>query len=68
MNTSLGKVYTGGDSIACFFAVITGLFNLSMLANQFKAVVEGKVAGKFVFEVIDRVPTILINEEGSELH
>jgi hypothetical protein len=31
-------------------------------------VVEGKVAGKFVFEVIDPVPTILINEEGSELH
>jgi len=51
-------VYSGGDSIACFFAVITGLFNLSMLSNQFKAVVEGRVAGKFVFEVIDRVPTI----------
>lgn len=39
-----------------------------MLSNQFKAVVEGRVAGKFVFEVIDRVPTIQINEEGSELH
>jgi len=51
-------VYTGGDTLGCFFGVIIGLFSLSSCSNHFKALIEGKVAAKFAFEVIERTPKI----------
>lgn len=44
--------------MACFFGIIIGMFALSATSNHFKAVVEGRVAAKFAFEVIDRKPEI----------
>jgi ABC-type multidrug transport system fused ATPase/permease subunit len=38
--------------------VIIGLFSLSACSNHFKAVVEGRVAAKLAFEVIDRESAI----------
>jgi ATP-binding cassette subfamily B (MDR/TAP) protein 1 len=55
-NTQHERPYTGGDTLACFFGVIIGLFSLSTTSNHFKAVVEGRVAAKLAFEVIDRDP------------
>ena len=67
-NDVFDRQYMGGDSIAIFFAVITGLFQLTLLSNQYKGIVEGRVAAKFVFEVIDRVPSILIEDPSAEKH
>jgi len=57
-NSSMNKPYSAGDTIGCFFAVIIGLFTFAMLSTQTKCIVEAKVAAKFTFEVIDRIPSI----------
>jgi hypothetical protein len=57
-NSTQGKFYSAGDTIGCFFAVLIGLFTLAMLSAQTKCIVEAKVAAKFAFEVIDRKPSI----------
>lgn len=38
-NHGTGRVYKGGDSIGVFFAVLIGLFSISMIVNQYKAIV-----------------------------
>ncbi len=53
-NSALKKNYSAGDTIGCFFAVIIGLFNIAMTSGQMKSIIEGRVAAKFAFEVIDR--------------
>jgi len=53
-NSLTDEAYTSGDIITCFFGVIFGMFSLGMAAPNMKAVTEGKVAGKMVFDVIDR--------------
>jgi len=60
-NQQHNRPYTGGDTLSCFFGVIIGLFSLSACSNHFKAVVEGRVAAKLAFEVIDREPSIAPN-------
>lgn len=67
-NDVFDRQYMGGDTIAIFFAVITGLFQVTLLSNQFKGIVEGRVAAKFVFEVIDRVPAIPTEDPSAEKH
>lgn len=37
-NNGRDRPYSGGDSIGVFFAVLIGLFSLSMVSNQFKAI------------------------------
>lgn len=68
MNSAQGRPYSGGDAIGCFFAMIIGLFSLALCSNQMKAVVEGQVAAKFAFEVIDRIPPITIDDPHAEKH
>ena len=57
-NDTWDRPYTGGDTLWCFFAILIGLASLGATSNHFKAITEGRVAGKLAFEVIDRVPTI----------
>jgi ATP-binding cassette, subfamily B (MDR/TAP), member 1 len=57
-NTFQNRVYTAGDALPCFFGVLIGLFSLAGLSPSIKAVNEGKVAGKFISDVIERMPTI----------
>lgn len=51
-------VYSGGDIMSCFLGVIYGIFSLGMAAPNFKAIAEGKIAGKMAFDIIERVPVI----------
>ena len=46
--------------------MIIGLFALAGISPFTKAVADGKVAGKFVFEVIDRKPMINTDNEASK--
>lgn len=67
-NSALKKDYTAGDTIGCFFAVIIGLFNLALCSGQMKCIIEGRVAAKFAFEVIDREPAIVLDDPNAEKH
>ena len=67
-NSAQNRPYTGGDILSCFFGVIIGLFSLSSCSNHYKAIIEGKVAAKLAFDVIDRQPTIQQEAPLSEKH
>lgn len=42
--------------MSCFFGIIFGIFSLGAASPNIKAVVEGRVAGKLAYEIIDRKP------------
>ena len=58
INHILNRPYMGGDILAVFWGILFGFFALSMVPQHTKSVAEGKVAGKFTYDVIDRVPVI----------
>lgn len=64
-NTNKGRNYTSGDVISTFFGVIIGIFSIGTSAPNIKVVTEGKIAAYNALEVINRVPTILIDEVAS---
>lgn len=65
-NQVMDRPYTAGDVMSCFFGVIFGMFSLGMAGPNFKALAEGQAAGKMAFDVIDRVPSILTNDENAK--
>jgi ATP-binding cassette, subfamily B (MDR/TAP), member 1 len=62
-NDILGRPYQGGDILAVFWGILFGFFALSAISPHVNAVNEGKVAGKFTFDVIERQP--LINQDSN---
>lgn len=60
-NHILGRNYEGGDILAVFWGILFGFFALSGITPHAKNVSEGKVAGKFTYDVIERNP--LINQD-----
>jgi ATP-binding cassette subfamily B (MDR/TAP) protein 1 len=64
-NAISGTSYTSGDIMSCFLGVVYGIFSLGMATPNFKAIAEGKIAGRMAFEVIDRVPKILLDDKDS---
>ena len=63
-----GAVYTAGDIMTCFFGIFMGLFHLAMAAQNYKIIIEGKVAAKCAFDIIDRVPDILLEDKNAKDH
>lgn len=61
-NSNSGKLYTSGDILACFLGIVYGVFSLGLAAPNFKALTEGKVAGKMAYDIIERTPKILLDE------
>jgi ATP-binding cassette subfamily B (MDR/TAP) protein 1 len=55
--------YSAGDVMSCFFGVIFGVMSIGMATANIKAVAEGKVAGKMAYEIIERIPKILIDDD-----
>jgi hypothetical protein len=49
-----GKLYTTGDVITVFFAVLVGCFNLSQLSPALKKIGEGRQSAARIFAVLDR--------------
>ena len=66
INTQSGIAYTSGDILSCFFGVVFGVTALGMVTPNIKAVTEGRVAGKIAYDIIDRPPRILLDEEGAK--
>lgn len=62
-----GRRYTGGDVLACLFAVIMGGFSLGGAAPNFKTVAEGRVAGKMAYDIIERKPRILLDDKSKKI-
>lgn len=61
-NTNSGVIYSSGDILACFLGIVYGVFSLGIAAPNFKAIAEGRVAGKKAFDVIERTPTIPLDD------
>jgi len=61
-NHTTGEIYTAGDILIVFFGVLFGMFCIGMAAPNIKSISEGLVAGKMVYDIIDRVPSILIDD------
>ena len=53
-NHAEDRPYTAGDSMACFFGVLIGLFALGGSGPGIQGVANAKGAGKSAFDVIDR--------------
>lgn len=62
-NTNNGETYSSGDILSCFLGIIYGVFSLGIAAPNFKAIAEGRVAGKLAFDVIERVPKIPLDDK-----
>ena len=61
-NINSKKTYTSGDVMACFLGLVYGIFSLGLAAPNFKALTEGRVAGKMAFDIIERVPKINLDD------
>lgn len=61
-NSNFHRDYSSGDILSCFFGVVFGVFSLGSATPNIKAITEGRVAGKVAYEVIDRVPRILLDD------
>lgn len=53
-----GKLYTSGAIVAIMFSVIFGAFYLGGAGPHIKSITEGKIAGKFAYDVIDAIPNV----------
>jgi len=49
-----------------FFGIVFGAFALGMGAPLAKAIKEGQAAAKSGFDVIDRVPSILVDDKDAK--
>lgn len=63
INTNSGDIYSSGDIMACFLGLVYGVFSLGLATPNFKALTEGRVAGKMAYDVIERVATIPLDDE-----
>jgi len=50
--------YTGGQIIAVMFSVVFGCFQLGAAGPHLRAVSEGKIAGRLIYDVIDHKASI----------
>ncbi len=64
-NWNMDRIYTSGDILACFLGIVYGVFSLGLAAPNFKSLAEGRVAGKAAYDIIDRLPEILLDENES---
>jgi len=53
-----GKLYSPGDVITVFFAVMVSCFYLAQLSPALKKIGEGKQAAARIFKIVDREPLI----------
>jgi hypothetical protein len=51
--------------MSCFLGVIIGLVNLGLTTPNFKAISEGREAGKIAYDVIFREPNIKLDDDKS---
>lgn len=59
--------YTIADVISCFFCIIMGGASIGQIAPSLKNIALGKAALAKMFELIDRVPTLVEPKDGAKL-
>ena len=52
--------------MACFLGLVYGIFSLGLATPNFKALSEGRIAGKMAYDVIDRKPLIDLDDPNSK--
>ena len=62
------KRYMGGDILAVFWGILFGFFALAQISPHAKNVSEGRVAGKFTYDVIERIPLINQDSQNGKTH
>ena len=48
--------------MGCLFGIMCGMFALGGITSNIKCVLEGLVAGKLAYEIIDRIPLIKLDD------
>lgn len=66
INPTYNKKFNAGDVLSTFFGIIFGLFSLGIFTPNIKAIGEGKGAAKFVFEMVERQPEIILDDQRSQ--
>ena len=67
-NHILDRAYMGGDILAVFWGILFGFFALAQISPHAKNVSEGRVAGKFTYDVIERIPLINQDSQNGKTH
>lgn len=57
--------YSGGSIISIMFCIMIGCMQLGGLGENSKPIIEARVAGKMLCEVVDQIPGIESNKKGS---
>lgn len=57
-----GEVYTGGQLLSIMLCIITASFALGGTSVGMKVVTEARVAANMAYEIIDRQPSVNLNE------
>ena len=65
-NPVYDRPYRAGEVLSCFFGIIFGIFSMGMAYPNIKAVVEGRVAGKIAYDIIERTPHIDADEPNTK--
>ena len=66
-NDIYNRIYSAGDILCCFFGIVFGMMALGMVGPNIKAVTEGKAAAKIAFDIIERVPSINLEDPNSKI-
>jgi len=56
INDYTDKRYTGGEIIGIMFMILFGIFQLTAIGPNIKAMTEGKIGAKLAYDVIDYKP------------
>jgi len=59
INDYTGKKYNGGQIIGIMFMILFGIFQLTAIGPNVKALTEGKIGGKLAYDVIDATPRVV---------
>ena len=52
--------------MACFLGLVYGIFSLGLATPNFKALTEGRVAGKMAYDIIERTPSIKLDDPNAK--
>ena len=66
-NQNMNRMYTAGDILVVFFAIITGGFSLGQAFPCMKAFGEGQEAALRVLLILERTPLIINDPNGKRL-
>ena len=62
-NDNSSTIYSVGDILSSFLSLTIGVYFFSVVFPHIKSINEGKIAGKMVYDIINREPKIKINSK-----